>query len=172
MFPSNAGDVGLTPGQGGKIPHALWPKNQIPKQKQRCSKFNTGFETGPHQRNKRIRKGTAGGQRGGHLNCVQLGSSLLSVDVTYRVTLVWCEPAYITIDVLFPTSWLRHTLTGSSGNKQFKFFQNFYMHAKLLQSYPDLCDPTDCIPPGSSVHGILQARILKWVAMPSSRGSS
>ena len=35
-----------------------------------------------------------------------------------------------------------------------------------------LCDPTDCSPPGSSVHGILQARMLEWVAMPSSRGSS
>ena len=35
-----------------------------------------------------------------------------------------------------------------------------------------LCDPVDCSPPGSSVHGILQARILEWVAMPSSRGSS
>ena len=35
-----------------------------------------------------------------------------------------------------------------------------------------LCDPTDCVPPGSSVHGILQARILGWVAMPFSRGSS
>ena len=35
-----------------------------------------------------------------------------------------------------------------------------------------LCDPMDCIPPGSSVHGICQARILEWVAMPSSRGSS
>ena len=35
-----------------------------------------------------------------------------------------------------------------------------------------LCDPVDCVPPGSSVHGILQARVLKWVAMPSSRGSS
>ena len=35
-----------------------------------------------------------------------------------------------------------------------------------------LCDPTDCIPPGSSVHGILQAKILEWVAMPSSRESS
>ena len=33
-----------------------------------------------------------------------------------------------------------------------------------------LCDPTDCSPPGSSVHAILQARILEWVAMPSSRG--
>ena len=40
--------------------------------------------------------------------------------------------------------------------------------AKLLQSYPTLCDPIDCSPPGSSVPGILQARILEWVAMPSS----
>ena len=35
-----------------------------------------------------------------------------------------------------------------------------------------LCDPTECSPPGSSTFGILQARILEWVAMPSSKGSS
>ena len=35
-----------------------------------------------------------------------------------------------------------------------------------------LCDPMDCSPPGFSVHGILQARILEWVAIPFSRGSS
>ena len=46
------------------------------------------------------------------------------------------------------------------------------MHAKLLQSCLTLCDPMDYSPPGSSVPGILQARILEWVAMPSSRGSS
>ena len=46
------------------------------------------------------------------------------------------------------------------------------MHAKSLQSCLTLCDPMDCIPPSSSVHGILQARILEWVAMLSSRGSS
>ena len=40
------------------------------------------------------------------------------------------------------------------------------------QSCPALCDPVDCSPPGSSVQEILQARILEWVAMPSSRGSS
>ena len=34
------------------------------------------------------------------------------------------------------------------------------------------CDPMDCTPPGSFVHGILQARILEWVAMPFSRGAS
>ena len=39
-----------------------------------------------------------------------------------------------------------------------------------LQSCPTLCDSMDCSPPDSSVHGILQARILKWVAMPSYRG--
>ena len=44
--------------------------------------------------------------------------------------------------------------------------------AKLLQSCPTLCDPLDCSPPGSSVHGISQARILEWVATLSSRGSS
>ena len=33
-----------------------------------------------------------------------------------------------------------------------------------------LCNPMDCVPPGSSVHGILQARILQWVAIPFSRG--
>ena len=44
--------------------------------------------------------------------------------------------------------------------------------AKLLQSRPTPCDPMDCSPQGSSVHGILQARILEWVTMPSSRGSS
>ena len=47
-----------------------------------------------------------------------------------------------------------------------------HAHAQLLQSCPTLCDPMDCSPPGSSVHGILQARILEWVVMPSFRGSS
>ena len=43
---------------------------------------------------------------------------------------------------------------------------------KVSQSYPTLCNPMDCNLPGSSVHGILQARILEWVAIPFSRGSS
>ena len=42
----------------------------------------------------------------------------------------------------------------------------------LLQSCPTPCSPIDYSPPGSSVHGILQAGILEWTAMPSSRGSS
>ena len=42
----------------------------------------------------------------------------------------------------------------------------------VAQSCLTLRDSVDCSPPGSSVHGILQARILEWVAMPFSRGSS
>ena len=46
------------------------------------------------------------------------------------------------------------------------------VHAKSLQSCPTLCNPMDDSLPGSSIHGILQAWILEWVVMPSSRGSS
>ena len=49
-----------------------------------------------------------------------------------------------------------------------------YMKVKMLvvQSYPNLCNPMDCSLPGSSVLGILQARILEWVAISYSRGPS
>ena len=40
------------------------------------------------------------------------------------------------------------------------------MKVLVTQSYLTLCDPMDCNPPGSSVHGILQARILEWVTIP------
>ena len=55
----------------------------------------------------------------------------------------------------------------------------FQLYSKVIQIYmhvlshlchvPTLCDTMDCIPPGSSVHEILQARVLEWVVMPSSR---
>ena len=45
-------------------------------------------------------------------------------------------------------------------------------HAQLLESCLTLCNPVDCSPPGSSMHGILQARILEWVVISSSRGAS
>ena len=46
------------------------------------------------------------------------------------------------------------------------------MNVKVVQSLPVLYDPIDCSPPGFAVHRILQARILEWVAIPFSRGSS
>ena len=47
-----------------------------------------------------------------------------------------------------------------------------YCCCLVTKSCPSLCDPKDCSPLGSSVHGILQARILEWVAVHFSRGSS
>ena len=44
--------------------------------------------------------------------------------------------------------------------------------SEVAQSCPTLCDPMDHNLPGSSVHGIFQARVLKWVAISFSRGSS
>ena len=49
-LPSNAGGASSIPGQGDKIPHALWPKNQTTKQKKYSNKFNKDFKTGPHQK--------------------------------------------------------------------------------------------------------------------------
>ena len=43
---------------------------------------------------------------------------------------------------------------------------------EVAQSCPILSDPVDCSPPGSSVHGILRARVLEWIAISFSRGSS
>ena len=44
--------------------------------------------------------------------------------------------------------------------------------SEVAQSCPTLCDPVDYSPPGSSAHGVLQAKILEWVAISMSRGSS
>ena len=56
--------------------------------------------------------------------------------------------------------WKCHVLTTGGGD------------GLVPKSCPTLCDPMDCSPPGSSVHGILQAGILEWVAISCSRGSS
>ena len=57
---------------------------------------------------------------------------------------------------------------------QFFFSDSFSIcvRAQSLQFFTTLCDPTDCSPPGSSVRGISQAKILEWVAISFSRGSS
>ena len=51
------------------------------------------------------------------------------------------------------------------------YAKGYMAHAKSFQSRPTLCNPMDCSLPGFSVHGILQARILEWVAISYSRGS-
>ena len=68
-----------------------------------------------------------------------------------------------TAGVHTPACHLTHTLA----------FPRLSLRASLIGSLcPTLCDSIGCSPPGSSVHGILQARILEWVAMPSPRRSS
>ena len=78
---------------------------------------------------------------------------------------------------------IRHTAFVSS-NLDLRKIENFQVHSimiqqvmlnlhpKSLQSCPTLCDPMDCGPPGSSIQGILRARILEWVAISFSRGFS
>ena len=80
------------------------------------------------------------------------------------------------IILLYPL-WKRkkHTHTHGYTAMQFLFYcRNSPPYGLFLvaQSCPTLCDPMDCSPPASSVRGILQARILAWVAMSSSRASS
>ena len=54
---------------------------------------------------------------------------------------------------------------GGEEERQGRTFPAECMHASVAQSCPALCNPMDCSPPGSSVHGILQARILEWVVI-------
>ena len=54
----------------------------------------------------------------------------------------------------------------------FSLLTNSYMYVLVAQSCPTLCNTVNCSLPGFSVHGVSQARILKWVAIPFSRGSS
>ena len=61
---------------------------------------------------------------------------------------------------------------GPEGEKSYwKMWQLDVLCAKSLQSSPTVCNPMNCSPPGSSVCGILQARMLEWVAISSSKGS-
>ena len=67
--------------------------------------------------------------------------------------------------------YIEETQQASSSTTVLTPLRNF-CRCSVAQSCPTLCDPMDCSPPGSSVPGILQARVLEWVAMFSSRGSS
>ena len=68
----------------------------------------------------------------------------------------------------FSLRW--NSLDSTSNAPTFKI-STWEMKVKVTQSCPTLCDPMDCSLPGSSVCGILPARILEWVAMPFSRES-
>ena len=72
-------------------------------------------------------------------------------------------------------------LSGQINSYDFAFLTKLFVdHQKsksasaseVAQSYPAVCNPMDCSLPGSSIHGIFQARVLEWVAISFSRGSS
>ena len=76
----------------------------------------------------------------------------------------------VTLIMFSMVGWWQVGIPASKG--QSYRFEVYAAATKSLQSCLTLCDPMDCNQPGSSVHVILQARILEWVAIPFSRGSS
>ena len=74
---------------------------------------------------------------------------------------------------LFTTPWTTaYQAPPSMGFSRQEYWSGLPLPSPLVaQSCPTLCDPVECSPQSTSVHGIIQARILEWVAMPSSSGS-
>ena len=92
------------------------------------------------------------------------------LDIYMEKTIIWkdtCTPIFIAAVFTIAKTWKQPKCPLTD-----EWIKMWFMHAKSLQSCPTLCDPMDCSPPSSSVHGTLQARTLEWGAMPSSRGSS
>ena len=104
-----------------------------------------------------------------------------------KASILQCS-AFFTVQLSHPymttgktTALTRQTLVGKVMSLLFNMLSRLVItsfqgvgegEGEVAQSCPTLCDPMDCSPPGSSVHGILQARILEWVAISSSRRSS
>ena len=97
-------------------------------------------------------------------------SVLLGTDTFILVLSFWYIVPFIILKCL--TLSLMVLCASKSVLSEIKIVTSACVRAESLQSCLILCDPVDCSPPGSSVHGIFQARMLEWVAMPSSRGSS
>ena len=91
------------------------------------------------------------------------------------VSLVQCSYSSSISGTIAESGKMGFCLTASSlreFHSMFCFLSSVCICSKSLQSCPSLCNPMDYSPSVSSVHGILQASILEWVAMPSLQGSS
>ena len=100
--------------------------------------------------------------------------SLLGTYLKRTKTLIWkdtCTPMFISALFIIAKVWKQPKCPSTD-----KCINKIYVYVcervLVTQSCPTLCNPVDCTPPGSSVHAILQARILEWVAISSSRRSS
>ena len=99
-------------------------------------------------------------------------SFLLTRPCTYLMAGTW---AHIWMDTELLMIWSSHTNSGLSTSRSLHIRENQvsgFVVALVAKLCPTLCHPMNCSTPGSSVHGILQARILEWVAVPFSKGSS
>ena len=81
---------------------------------------------------------------------------------------------FIEDNCLLNTLYAHYTLSFQPHSTVTQIHGDFWLFVVVLvfQSCPTLCDSVDCSPSGSSIHGIFQARILGWVAIPFSRESS
>ena len=119
----------------------------------------------------------------------QIVNSLLAMQETWVRSLGWEDPlergmATLSSTLAWRISWTEEPgRLLSMGSQRVRHdwrthalilckYDEYYacVNAKLLQSCLTLCDPMDCSLPGSSVHGILQASILEWVAIPFLQG--
>ena len=90
--------------------------------------------------------------------------------------LIWFNIKLALVFIICSNRFLSKLLICYLKNKQACHPADTFVDCKyfwyILQSCPTLCDPMDCSLSGSSVHGIFQARVLEWVAISFSRGSS
>ena len=121
------------------------------------------------------------------VSCIEPGLAIYftygNIHVSTLFSLFWLSARCMTeilkqcIPFKFSISWcfcvaFRVVFSGLSSNSLVSSLMIMYVCAKLLQTCLTLCDPMNCSPPGSSVCGISQARILEWVAISSCKGSS
>ena len=95
-----------------------------------------------------------------------------------KLVAVWCDLSFVSL-ISFKNIWLFKAKAITLCSWVYNTYRcvcvcaRAHVHAHTrAQSCPTLCNPVDCSPPGSSVHGISQARILEWTAISSSRRNS
>ena len=101
-----------------------------------------------------------------HRLCGLFGRQLKGIEVERDICLPEIEATAVTLFRKVPVWWRRKIC------RQFQDAVNKRLEVLVAQLCPTLCDPMDCNPPVPSVHGIPQARILEWVAIPFSSGPS
>ena len=91
----------------------------------------------------------------------------------YSIRLPFPPPEDVPSPGILPTSLMSPSLAGGffTTSTIWKAHKYHESERKVAQSCPTLCNPMDYSPPGYSIHGIFQARVLKWVAISFSKGS-